>query len=116
MENIKASSEGLEVSSDGKEAEKEVELTIEHTYSDGTHTYSGTVITPSPCYSVEAVAIVAESYPEKITINITLSAESADKCVEILDEQRFSIDVQASEEAELVQVQVNGELVDWKFD
>jgi len=120
--DIKAS---LEEVSDDTEQEDESDdgtvedvLEVEHSYSDGVHTYSGTVTTPTPCYTVDAMAVVAESYPEQITVDITLTdqaEENGGMCTQVLDEKPFSVDVNASEEAELVKVRVDGEDADWEL-
>ena len=42
--------------------------------------------------------MVAESYPEQITINFTV-LNNADTCAQVMTEQRFMVEVTASEEA-----------------
>jgi len=117
VENIKASAELFTVDTGKEDSGEDAGVVIEHEYNDGVHTYSGIVVTPTPCYSVETMAIVAESYPEQITIDVTLVNDTEGSvCATVLDEKSFSVDVRASEEAKLVHVRVNGEVVDWVFD
>lgn len=83
-------------------------LTIIHSY-DGTHSYGGSLVAPTPCHTLEADALVAESSPEQISINLTFEApEEGTACMQVTDRKTFDLDVNASEEAQLVRVMLDG--------
>ena len=98
---------------DGSTVTTTESFSLTQTYNEGVHTFSGTVTTPTPCYTVEATALVAESYPEQITINVTTASDGSDMCTQVIDEKEFSLEATASEEANVVAVIVNGESYDW---
>lgn len=85
-------------------------LSITHSFSDGMHTYTGWVTTPTPCYTVSTDGVVAESFPEQISIEITLTP-TGEVCPAVLDSKSFEIEAGASEAAILRSVRVNGESV-----
>lgn len=117
----KATEEGAvnEVEVPVKVEEQEVqegkEIVIQHAYKDGKHTYSGTIQTPNPCYTLEGSALVAESFPEQITLEITLHApESNVMCTQVVAEKDFSIEATASEGATFKGIRVNGVEKKWE--
>lgn len=73
----------------------------------GTHTYRGTFVTPTPCFALRADALVAESFPEQISLALA-TQDSGGICVQVLDEKPFAVEVQAGEGARLMGVSVNG--------
>lgn len=72
----------------------------------GVHTYRGTFVTPTPCFSLGADALVAESFPEQITLALT-TKDSSEICAQVLDEKPFSVEVKASAGAILRGVSLN---------
>jgi tetratricopeptide (TPR) repeat protein len=97
------------------EVPEEKGIAIQHAYKDGKHTYSGTIQTPTPCYTLEGSALVAESFPEQITLELTLHApEPGVMCIQVLAEKDFTIEVSASEGATFKGVRVNGVEKKWE--
>ncbi len=72
-----------------------------------THTYSGVYYTPTACHTVRAEGVVAESYPEQVTIHL-LIPEPEQKCDSALTAHAVSVTVTASESAVLSGFFVNG--------
>ncbi len=69
-----------------------------HYYIDGVHTVVGEVPMPTPCDLLEANALIAESYPEQITLDFTV-INNASFCDAQVTPQRFKVSATASEEA-----------------
>lgn len=82
---------------------------IIHSFEDGIHQYAGNVEIPTPCHALDANALVAESFPEQITIQLTTVAPDPDTvCIQVLDRADFEVSASASEEARLVGVTLDG--------
>lgn len=113
---IKASSSSDSGDDENNSLTTEDPIVFEHSFVDGTHTYTATVVTPNPCYVVSASPVVAESSPEQITIEISTTVDENEICASVLDEKEFSVEVEASAEATLVNVKVNGKTVDWEIN
>jgi hypothetical protein len=73
-------------------------IDAKHFFVDGVHTLVGEVELPTPCDLLEASAIVAESYPEQVTISFNV-INTAEFCAQVRTKQRFSVPVPASEGA-----------------
>jgi len=73
---------------------------MEHDFEDGTHTVSGIINLPTPCHSLETNVLVAESFPEQVTVQFKTSV-SAEACAQIIAQKEFEIEFQASEEARI---------------
>lgn len=69
-----------------------------HFYIDGVHTVVGEIPMPTPCDLLEVNAIVAESFPEQITLDFRVT-NNAEFCAEVITPQRFKVSATASEEA-----------------
>lgn len=69
-----------------------------HYYIDGVHTVVGEVAMPTPCDLLQSDAVVAESYPEQITLDFTVR-NNADFCAQVITPQRFKVSAPASEQA-----------------
>ena len=69
-----------------------------HFYIDGVHTVVGEVPMPTPCDLLEVEAIVAESFPEQITLDFSV-INNAEFCAQVITPQRFKVSATASEEA-----------------
>jgi hypothetical protein len=96
---------------------KKAGMVLRNTFAEGTHSYSGTVTLPTPCTVLETGALIMESFPEQIVLTLTTAAPEGDvDCIQVIDERKFSIDVQASPEAELKDVEINGEVVEWELE
>ena len=73
-------------------------IDAKHYFIDGTHTLVGELTLPTPCDLLEHEVIVAESYPEQISIVFSV-LNNSDSCAQVLTTQRFMIEVSASEQA-----------------
>lgn len=73
-------------------------IDAKHFFSEGTHTFAGELVMPTPCDLVDVTAIVEESYPEKIRLDFVV-INNADNCAQMLTTQRFMVAVSASETA-----------------
>ena len=69
-----------------------------HYYIDGVHTVVGEVPMPTPCDLLESSAIIAESFPEQITLDFSV-VNNAEFCAQVITPQRFKVSATASEEA-----------------
>lgn len=74
------------------------QIDAKHYFIDGVHTLVGEVNMPTPCDLLEAQAVVAESYPEQVTIEFSV-INTADTCAQVITTQRFMVDFSASWEA-----------------
>lgn len=75
-------------------------INAKHFYSDGTHTIVGEVMMPTPCDLLEADAVVRESMPEQVTIELSV-INNSDVCAQVVTAQRFRVDFEASEDASI---------------
>jgi hypothetical protein len=75
-------------------------IDAKHFFIDGVHTIAGEVILPTPCDLLEADATVAESMPEQVTVNFNV-INNAETCAQVETPQRFAVEFQASEEADI---------------
>lgn len=69
-----------------------------HYYIDGVHTVVGEIPMPTPCDLLEADAIVAESYPEQVSINFNV-INNAETCTQVITPARYKVEATASPEA-----------------
>jgi len=69
-----------------------------HFYIDGVHTVVGELEMPTPCDLLESGSIVAESYPEQITLDFKVT-NNAEFCAQVITPQRFKVSATASENA-----------------
>ncbi|XKT75037.1 MAG: hypothetical protein ACJKSS_02620 [Patescibacteria group bacterium UBA2103] len=82
---------------DGTEVIEE-EFALEHTFEDGVHTISGIVQLPTPCHELREDVVVAESFPEQVSITLT-TVDTGGICIQVIDPREFSIDVEVDEKA-----------------
>lgn len=69
---------------------------------DGKWTYEVVVQKPTPCHKVEKDVVIQESYPEQVSINLTLSKNAEELvCVQQIEEENVTGEFQASEEAKV---------------
>lgn len=73
-------------------------IEAKHFYIDGVHTVAGEIPMPTPCDLLDAQTVVAESYPEQITLDFSV-INNAEFCAQQITPQRFKVSVEASEEA-----------------
>jgi len=77
------------------------DFTLEYRYSgNNTWKYSVTGVLPSPCYKATVEAVVRESYPEQVTVNLTTSSPEPDTvCVQMVLNYSEEGEFEASEKA-----------------
>lgn len=76
---------------------------------DGKFIYQGTITTPSPCHIVVVSPIIAESYPEQVTLSVEVR-DPEEICIQLISEQDFQGEIPVSRDARFV-VSLNGERV-----
>jgi hypothetical protein len=73
-------------------------VNAKHFYIDGVHTLVGQIVMPTPCDLLESSSLVAESYPEQVSINFDV-INNAENCVQVETPQNFKVTATASGEA-----------------
>src|SRR3989344_139799 len=60
--------------------------------SDGdAHIYRGVIDLPTPCHTLKTNVLVAESYPEQVTIQLEVENPAPDVvCIQVIDTREFS--------------------------
>ncbi|PIR97494.1 MAG: hypothetical protein COT91_01225 [Candidatus Doudnabacteria bacterium CG10_big_fil_rev_8_21_14_0_10_41_10] len=90
-------------------------LVLGHTYFAGANTYSGSFMTPTPCYDWGQTDVeLSDTKPEKI--KLVISAQEVGDCVDVKTPAKkdFTFLVPSSPDAGLVGVELNGKEV--KFE
>ena len=68
-------------------------------YNETNHfTYFGTLQAPTPCHEVKVDSIVAESYPEQVSLNIK-TEDSGQVCTQVITPKKFSGTINVSKDA-----------------
>lgn len=75
-------------------------IDAKHYFADGVHTLVGEIPMPTPCDLLNYQVMVAESYPEQVTVDFTV-INNAEFCAEVITPARFKVEFQASEEASI---------------
>lgn len=89
------------------------DFTLTHRYENGAHVWTGTMEVPTPCAVLETGALVAESYPEQITLTLNITEPKDAVCTQVIDVRSFEIRAAASAEATVRSLQVNGTDREW---
>jgi hypothetical protein len=79
-------------------------LNVKRQHIDGTHTFVGTIILPTPCNSYNAEVVSGNPAEIKITINELGPAET---CIAVTDPRDFKVSYQAPFEQEFI-ITING--------
>ncbi len=82
-------------------------IRVAHVFADGMHTFTGEINLPTPCHILSHKIIIAESYPEQVTIAFDVKSE-VDACVQMVTPELFVSSFEASEEADIM-ITINGE-------
>ncbi len=102
-----------EIPSSGNVGAVALSQPLTHQYRKGAHIFIGEVEAPTPCHSVSAEAVVRESYPEQVTINVAIKPPAPDViCAQVITKKKFKVAFQASKEA-IVEVRVDGASATW---
>ncbi|MBN1916224.1 hypothetical protein JW796_04575 [Candidatus Dojkabacteria bacterium] len=82
---------------------------LDFTYKNDVYKYTGAVQKPTPCDGVTTDAIVRESSPEQVTLQIVI--EPSDQiCAQVITEEEISGEIKVSKQAR-IEVTLNGETV-----
>jgi hypothetical protein len=73
-------------------------ITAKHFFENGVHTIAGEIPMPTPCDLLEVDAMVAESFPEQVSLNFNV-VNNAEFCAQQITPQRFKVTANASEQA-----------------
>ncbi len=73
-------------------------IDAKHYFDDGTHTFVGEILMPTPCDLIEVEALVMESFPEQVRLDFTV-INNAQTCAQVITAQRFMATAQASDQA-----------------
>ncbi len=66
-------------------------FTLATEFSGGTMNYTVTGTMPTPCHTFVVEEIIAESFPEQVTLNIEVSEPGpAESCIQVIDTQTVS--------------------------
>lgn len=69
-----------------------------HYYIDGVHTLVGEIAMPTPCDLLDYDVVIAESYPEQVTIDFVV-INNAETCTQTITPARFKVEATVAEEA-----------------
>lgn len=84
---------------------------VEHTYTNGTHTLTGEINLPTPCHTLTNSVMIAESFPEQVTVQFLTTTES-EMCIQVVTPEPFSVSFKASQQAS-IRLTLNGESLDY---
>lgn len=73
-------------------------IDAKHYFMDGLHSLVGEINMPTPCDLLDTQAVVAESFPEQVTVEFSV-INTAATCAQVITPQRFKVDFSASVEA-----------------
>jgi len=85
-------------------------ITSKHQFKDGTHTIAGEIDMPTPCHLLDWDVVIAESFPEQVTVNFRSIYNSGDICAQVITPQRFKVTFDASENA-AIKATLDGESI-----
>ena len=74
------------------------QIPVTRSFDGNTHTYTGVITLPTPCYNLNVEAIVAESFPEQVRVEIN-ATPTGEVCAQVLTDKPFQVSFQASERA-----------------
>jgi len=73
-------------------------LLTDRTFASGTHTLVGELALPTPCHELSWEVVVAESFPEQVTIAFSTTPGDG-MCAQVLTPAPFTVTVAASADA-----------------
>ena len=77
-------------------------ITAAHTFAEGMHKIKGSLSLPNPCWQMTINAVIAESFPEQVTLDFTLTPPDKDiACIQVIDDRSFEATFPASEQASI---------------
>ena len=78
-----------------------------HVFANGMHTFTGEINLPTPCHVLTHKVIVAQSFPEKVTIAFEKRNEIG-SCIQMITPEPFVVSFEASSEA-IIKITLDGE-------
>lgn len=81
-------------------------ITVEHSYVDGVHTYTGEINLPTPCHELSNSVEIKHTQPEQVSINFIATTRS-EMCTQVVSREPFSVVLSASADA-VVHMTLNG--------
>lgn len=88
-------------------------LTVDHYFNNGQHTIEGTITLPTPCHGLSHEVIMAQSFPEQVTINFTTKANDG-ICTQVLADKFFRVTFAANKDA-IIKATLDGEALELIF-
>ncbi len=85
-------------------------IDAKHFFIDGTHTIVGEIPFPTPCDLLNWDTVIAESFPEQVTVDFDVINNDT-LCTEAITDQRFSVSFDASENA-IISARLEGKSVE----
>lgn len=73
-------------------------INAKHFFIDDVHTLTGEILMPTPCDLLETSVLVAESFPEQVTVDFSV-INNAEFCAQVITPQRFKVEAKVSENA-----------------
>ena len=66
-------------------------------YVNGEHVFTGVVDMPTPCHEIAASTLVAQTFPEHVTIALTMiPPKPGMACAQVISEKQFTVRYKAS--------------------
>src|SRR3990167_3392999 len=81
-------------------------LLLNFYYNNSKYQYYGTITLPNPCYQVKVDALISESYPEQVSMNI-ITQDSGEICIQVVSEKIIARELAVSRDA-VIRVKLNG--------
>jgi len=85
-------------------------INAQHLYEEGLHAISGEVVLPTPCDSLLHDVVVAESFPEQVTINFSV-LKNEENCTRVEKSVPFEVEFMASDQA-IIKARFMGRMVE----
>jgi hypothetical protein len=82
-------------------------LKMELFFQDNHYVYYGNAQLPTPCYVLTVNSVIAESYPEQVTLNLVTKKDPGKVCAQVITSKIFSGTLEVSENA-VFSVNYNG--------
>src|SRR3989344_2336892 len=82
------------------------EVTLKDSYTKGSHTIAGSILAPTPCTSVTALATVASGTPQTISIEVLMPPDTG-ICIQQASSISFAVSARAEVHA-VLEASVNG--------
>ena len=97
------------------EDESREKIVLQHKYFASANSYSGSIMTPTACYSWYTDIELDNTDPEEITLILNTSDDGTEDCEEKPARKDFTFIVPSSPEARLVSVELNGQSIDFEI-